>query len=96
MNRCHFTTPALRDLEEIHDYIAGDSPTAASRWIDKLEREWQNLVEMTGMGRRREELAPGLRSFPVGVYLIFYREVEDGVQILRVLHGARDINPLFF
>jgi toxin ParE1/3/4 len=96
MNRCHFTTPALRDLIEIHDSIAGDSPIAAARWIEKLEGECQSLAAMPGMGRRREDLAPGLRSFPVGVYLIFYREVEDGVQILRVLHGARDINPLFF
>jgi toxin ParE1/3/4 len=95
MSRCHFTTPARRDLEEIHDYIAADSAAAASRWIDRLERECQGLAEMPGMGRRRQDLAPGLRSFPVGTYVIFYREVEDGVQIVRVLHGARDIESLF-
>jgi toxin ParE1/3/4 len=95
MSRCHFTTPAYRDLEAIHDYIAADSAAAAARWIDRLERECQNLADMPGMGRRREELAPGLRGFPVGTYVIFYREVEDGIQILRVVHGARDIESLF-
>ena len=47
------------------------------------------------MGRRREELAPGLRSFPVGRYLIFYVPLTNGVDIVRVLHGSRDLVALF-
>jgi plasmid stabilization system protein ParE len=46
-------------------------------------------------GGIRGELAAGLRSFPVGAYLIFYRQIEGGIQITRVLHGARDIASLF-
>jgi len=48
------------------------------------------------MGRKVEELAPNLRSFPIGSYLIFYRPVEDGIELIRVLHGARDITPEYF
>ncbi len=47
------------------------------------------------MGRKREELAPLLRSFPVGNYVIFYRPASGGIQIIRVLHGARDVSKLF-
>jgi toxin ParE1/3/4 len=47
------------------------------------------------IGRQREELSPRLRSFPVSRYIIFYRPMENGIEIVRVLHGARDFPPLF-
>jgi toxin ParE1/3/4 len=46
------------------------------------------------MGRSRLELAPDLRSFPVGQYVIFYLPLPKGVEIVRVLHGARDIESI--
>jgi toxin ParE1/3/4 len=50
---------------------------------------------MPELGRLREELSPRLRSFPVGRYVIFYRPMENRIEIARVLHGARDLPPLF-
>ena len=47
------------------------------------------------MGRRREELAPGLRSILQGSYVIFYRLTEERIEIVRVLHVARDIDQQF-
>jgi len=47
------------------------------------------------MGRARDELEVGLRSFPVGRYAIFYLPIPDGVEIVRVLHGARDLDAIF-
>ena len=47
------------------------------------------------MGRRRDELFPGLRSFAVGSHVIFYRVMSDGTDVIRVLHAARDIPSLF-
>ncbi len=41
-------------------------------------------------------MSPNLRSFPIGSYLIFYRPMEDGIQLIRVAHGARDITPEYF
>jgi toxin ParE1/3/4 len=40
-------------------------------------------------------MAPGLRSFPVGNYVVFYRIVPEGIELVRVLHGARDLRRLF-
>jgi len=48
-----------------------------------------------GQGGRREELAPGIQSFPLGHYIIFYRAVASAIEIVRVLHGARDIENIF-
>jgi toxin ParE1/3/4 len=95
MKRLSFTPLARQDLDAIHDYIATDSPAAAGRWIDRLEAECGKLAAMPGMGRPREEFGAGLRSFAVGSYLIFYREYPDRLEIVRVLHGARDIESLF-
>jgi toxin ParE1/3/4 len=53
------------------------------------------LARMPELGRKRPDLAPDLRGFPIGNYIIFYRPVPDGIQVIRVLHGARDIPELF-
>ena len=92
----YFLTPqALQDLEEIHDYIADDSAGAALRFINLLERKCKSLGLTPAMGRRREELASNLRSLPVRKYVIFYRQNKERVEIIRILHGARDIITLF-
>ena len=55
-----------------------------------------NQRKRPGMGRLRDELAVDLRSFPVGRYVIFFRPLSNGVNIVRVLHSARDLNADFF
>lgn len=50
---------------------------------------------MPGIGRRRDDLAPGLRSISYANYLIFYRPIDDGIEIVRVLHGSRDLPSQF-
>jgi toxin ParE1/3/4 len=89
---CKFTIPASRDIEGIIDYIADvQSLDAADRLLDTINKKCRNLAIFPSLGRCREELAPNLRSFPVEEYLIFYRLVEDGVEILRVVSGYRDL-----
>jgi toxin ParE1/3/4 len=63
--------------------------------LKKIESKLKMLAETPGMGRKRDELVPNLRSFPVGNYLIFYRPVNQGIEVLRVMHGARDIPSIF-
>ena len=82
------------DLIEIWDYIAEDSETRADAFIDAIDRKFLVLSERPNMGRPRDELAEGLRSFPIGRYVIFYRPILDGVEIVRVLHGARDLDVI--
>jgi toxin ParE1/3/4 len=86
---------AAQDFYEIGLYIAQDSLDAAGRVLDGLDAKIQLLVLSPDMGRSRPELAPGVRSFSADSYVIFYRRDEDGIEIIRVLHGARDVNKFF-
>ncbi len=86
---------AKSDLVEIWDYIADDSEARADAFVDMIDQKLQALASSPGMGRARDEIAEGLRSFPVGRYVIFYRPIPEGVEIVRVLHGSRDIDVLF-
>jgi toxin ParE1/3/4 len=83
------------DLWEIWDYIADDSLDRADDFLDRVEEKLRSLARTPGMGRRREELLPGLQSFPVGNYVVFYRAIEDGIDVIRILHGSRDIEEIF-
>ena len=83
------------DLLEIWSHIAKDSPGAADRFLDLIGEKCDLLAASPAIGRRREELAPALRSFPVGRYVIFYRPGQRGIQIVRVLSAYRDIAALF-
>lgn len=47
------------------------------------------------MGIDRPELASNLKSFPVDRYILFYRQIENGVELVRVLHSSRDMNLIF-
>ena len=89
------TPRANADLEEIWMFIAADNPAQADDFIDLIDEKFQNLSRQPGLGRRREELVAGLRSFPVGRYVIFYLQVQDSLQIVRILHGARDLDAVF-
>jgi toxin ParE1/3/4 len=82
---------ALRDLVEIHDFVAHDNPAAARRLIELFERKVESLAVAPGIGRARGELLPGIRSLAVGSYVIFYRVGSQGIEVVRVLHGRRDI-----
>ncbi len=60
-----------------------------------FQEKTEALARMPEMGRAREELAPGLRSLNAGNYLIFYRPADDGMQVIRIAHGSRDLPSLF-
>jgi toxin ParE1/3/4 len=80
---------AEADIERIALYIAADNPTAAQRWIGETYRRCKLLGEMPEMGVARPEIRPDLRMFTMGNYLILYRAIENGAEIIRVVHGAR-------
>ena len=95
MSRYRLSKQSRSDLDDIWLYIASDSVTAADRLIDEFAGKFQMLAKQPGMGRTREELAESLRSFPVGNYVIFYRPTQDGIEIVRILSGFRDIPNIF-
>jgi len=85
---------AKSDIEAIGDYIAEDSPGNARRFIERLTQKFVALGRNPTIGRARPELRPDLRSFPYGAYLILYRAIDDGVEIVRVVHAARNLEDL--
>ncbi|MGF1614643.1 MAG: type II toxin-antitoxin system RelE/ParE family toxin [Gammaproteobacteria bacterium] len=95
MARLTITAHALADLQEIHSHIAQDKPEAARRFTLRLRAKVRQVAETPGMGRSREDLRPGLFSFPIGQYLLFYRAQPGGLVLVRVLHGRGDLPALF-
>ena len=88
------TEQADEDLMDIWVYIAQDNPKAADKLSDEIERKFILLAGQPYLGPARPDIAPELRYFPVGSYLILYREITDGIEVVRVIHGARRLNSL--
>lgn len=84
---------AFDDLADLWSFIANDSEAAADRYLDTLETKLQLLATQPRMGRERPELMPGVRSFPFDRYVVFFLSLSDGIELVRVLHSARDITP---
>lgn len=95
MARVRQSRLAAADLLELWIHIAREDVAAADRLLDRIDGVCAKLAVSPALGRSREELAPGLRSFPVGRYVIFYRPAAGGIELARVLHGARDLDLLF-
>jgi toxin ParE1/3/4 len=93
--RVRRTEDAETDLTEIWVYIATDNPAAADRTILALQDAEDRLARLPHIGRTRDELSAGLRSWPVGAYLVYYRPEAGGILTVRILHGARDAEALF-
>jgi toxin ParE1/3/4 len=88
--------PAARaDLIEIGDFIALDNPARALSFVAEIEETMTTIAERPSSFPARYELATGLRSARHGRYLIFFVASDAGVQIVRVLHGARDLSQAF-
>ena len=83
---------AKTDLAEIWDYIAEDSESRADAFIEAIGQKIQTLADNPSIGRARDILGEGIRSFPVGRYVIFYLPLQDGIDVVRVLHSARDLD----
>jgi toxin ParE1/3/4 len=88
------TPRARHDLLEVWSYIASDSEKHADAFVDRLDDALQLLARQPGMGRRRDDLVPGIQSFPVASYIIFYRANPGGIEVVRVLHASRNIEAL--
>jgi toxin ParE1/3/4 len=86
---------AAADILDIWDFIAEDSLEQADAWIDRLDESLRLLASQPLMGRARPELVDGLRSRPFERYVIFYLPLSDGIDVVRVLHSARDIEAIF-
>jgi toxin ParE1/3/4 len=82
------------DLLDIWAYIAQDNPDAADRLLDDIERTAALLADNPKLGPARPDIASEFRYFPIGNYLILYRVIVGGIEIVRVIHGGRSMNGL--
>lgn len=88
---------ATGDLDEIVLYLRNDSISVSDRFVRAMDQVVQRLLEAPLIGRQRDsanERMKGLRSWPIpgfSNYLVFYRPLPDGIEVVRVLHGARDL-----
>ena|ERR671919_126777 len=97
MPRLIIAPEAREDLRSIRDYIAKDDPKAARRMVMRLRDMARMLAGAPTVVRERPELGADLRSFVADRYVLFYRPLEGrvGIELARVLHGARDIDAIF-
>lgn len=95
MNSYKLSHKAEQDLEDIWVYIAQQNQIAADKQIAQILNRLPMLAEFPDMGKTRDNLLQGLRSFPIKPYIIYYSKITDGVEIVRVLHQSRDVENLF-
>lgn len=89
-----FSPAAESDLDEIWLNIAQENPSAADRLIDSFRQRSEQLSEFPELGRLRPDIAEAARSVNVGNFLILYRIVARTVEVIRIVHGARDLAAL--
>ena len=85
---------AEKDLLSIWAYIAEDNPDAADSLLDAIDLKCNLLGENSKLGQARPDIAPDMRYFPVKNYLILYKEQPLGIEIIRVVHGSRDLETI--
>ena len=87
---------AISDLQNIYDFTVGEWGEAqAEKYLNEIYAVFERLSQYPSIGRLRPELADGLRSIPIGAHVIFFMPWQNGIAIVRVLHGARDVESVF-
>jgi toxin ParE1/3/4 len=95
MNEPLLTDEAMADLEEIWCFIAGRrDESTADRIASTILGKCRSHARFPETGRSRDDLTPGLRSFPVSPYVVFYRPAKHTIQVVRILHGSRDTDSI--
>lgn len=96
MSRSRYSPSSKQDLRSIADYYRDKNRDYAERTIKAIRDQCRRLARQPGMGRSRDDLAIGLRSFSVGSYIIFFQKSENGIDVVRVLHSAMQQTPDLF
>ena len=95
MNRVTLSPAAAQDLADIAAHVAASRPSAINGVLDALESACRLVAQYPAAGRARDDIDPGVRSFPVGAYVLFYYARAQGIGIARILHARRDVPTAF-
>jgi toxin ParE1/3/4 len=97
MAKVRLSPKADAELTAIAEYIAHDSPLRAKKVVDEVRQRCGELKTLPLRGRKRPEFAPGVRSFVVRPFVVFYAVAASGdVEILRIIDGRRDLATVYF
>ena len=95
MNRFKISQQADIDLEDLWIYLTQNDSLAADLFLAKIIDKFPMLAQFPEMGKSRNELSKGIRSFPVKPYIVFYKHRENCIEIVRILHQSRNIEDQF-
>jgi toxin ParE1/3/4 len=94
MREVHKSRAASIDLDNIWYYIAADNPDAADAFLYRLFARCESYAHQPSLGESRPEFGRQVRCFSVEKFVVYYKPVTEGIELIRVLHGARDIQQL--
>jgi len=94
MSKVRYTRQAREDLLNIWEWIAPENPATADRVYDEIETRCSSLRDYPRLGRPRPEIGMDARSLVIERWIALYRIVTDGVQVVRIVDGARDLTKL--
>ena len=84
---------ARADLDAIWDYTCSKwGARRARHYLNEIKRVCARLMRDPHLGKVRDDLYSGLRVYPAGKHLIFYLEIDDGIDVVRVLHERMDVH----
>jgi len=93
MPKVKYSKLASKDLFEYSEFIAHDKPVAAYKWVEQIEDACATLAANPEMGQARKSKNHGnCRSFTSGKYVIFFRAIQGGVEIIRIVRGGLDLD----
>ena len=96
MSNITYSRLADRDLDEIWDYVAQDSVFQADRLLLHFRAKLEYIAKWNSIGRPRPELSKNCRSYPFGNFCFYFRPTDSGIEVLRILHSARDLEQISF
>ncbi len=95
MHTIEYSPEAKDDLKKIFTYLNEHSASAATELAERIDQRVFIVAAHPGIGRDRGNLMEGMRSVVVGKYVVFFRSTTTTLEIVRVLHGLRDIDSIF-
>ena len=95
MSRYVINVLATQDLNDIADYFSGKNIDAGERFFTAFNHKCKQLVSFPSSGKSYAAIRPGLRGLSLKGYVIFYRLLDDGIEILRVINARRNFPAAF-
>lgn len=95
MKRLIVSPKASADLRGIFNHIASDRPSAATAVVEHITKRMEVIHQYPHIGEAVDALVKGMRRYSAGSYVIYFRQTETHIEVVRILHGAMDPTSQF-